>query len=183
MEENQIAKIDSLEQEEPYPLPNGWSTFICSPDNIINAWAKLNQFPILFDDRVRGNLDYFSASLFARDSIVLATGDYGICIAEGIVPFRSSRIHLTFWDRRFKGRREECLQAIKWLFYHFKLIRSTILVPYTSLYTIKFIKSIGFRVEGEYRKSYQVNGRLYNQVIFGLLKEDLFVTNDKTEVN
>jgi hypothetical protein len=143
----------------------------------------MNQFPILFDDRIRGNLDWFSASLFARDSVVLSTGDYGICIAESIVPFRSSRIHLTFWDKRFKGRREECLEAIKWLFYHFRLVRSTILVPYTALYTIKFIKSIGFKVEGEYRKSYQVNGRLYNQIIFGLLKEELFVSDDKTEVN
>lgn len=159
---------------DPYPLPEGWTTFVCSPENIINAWTKLNQFPILFDDRVRGNLDWFSASLFSRDSVVLATGNYGICICENVIPFRSSQIHLTFWDKRFKGRREECVQALKWFFSHFRLIRSTIIVPYTVLYTIKFIKSLGFKEEGTYRKSYLVNGRLYDQIIFGLLKEELF---------
>lgn len=181
---NSISEIKSSEPirdvcsdgvADLYPLPEGWVTFVCSPENIINAWTKLNQFPILFDDLYRGNLDLFSANLFRRDNIVLATGNYGICIIENVVPFRGCQIQLTFWDRRFKGRREECIQALKWLFSHFRLIRSTISVPYTVLYTIKFIKSLGFKEEGTIRKDYLVNGRFYDTINFGLLKEELFM--------
>lgn len=137
------------------------------------VWDKFNQFPILFDDLVRGNYEGFVRDIIDINSIVVATGDYGLVRVCNIVEGRNADIHLTFWDRRFKGRDEECKQALRWLFYTMKLVRATIVLPSIVFSTIKFTEVIGFRREGIVRKAWSYNKELLDLHIFGILREQV----------
>jgi hypothetical protein len=157
-----------------YELPQGWGIFVCSQKNMLNVWNKLNEFPILFDDVVRGNFVNFCEELINPTTVVLQTGDYGMVRVCNIVPHRNADVHLTFWDRRFKGRDKMCKEALRWMFSKFDLHRSTIVVPSIVHYTINFILALGFKREGVVREAYAYKGRLLDQHIFGLLNTELF---------
>jgi len=162
---------------DPYPLPAGWQNFAATKENITRAWWEMNKFPILFDDFKRGNFKYFISLFLDPDNLFLQCGDYGLARIRGIQPGGNCEIHLTFWDRRFRGRQAECLAALKWLFYHFKLERATIVIVETSRVAIKFIKSLGFKQEGVLRNSFLFKGKYLNSIIFGILKEEVFNVN------
>ena len=157
-----------------YELPDNWKTFACSQENLIYAYNKFMQFPILFDDDDRGNFKYFCETLISANTINFLTGDYGLVIIENVVPFRDANIHLCFWDRRFKGRDIECKQTLKWLFDKLSLERVSVSVPETTKATISFILSLGFKKEGVKRRSYKYKNRFLDSILFGLLRDDLF---------
>lgn len=177
MEANQIVEIPV----EEYPLPDNWSNFLCTNENILNAYQKFSQFPILFDDIVRGNFQTFIDELLDTRSIVLATGDYGLCRIAKIIPGRSCNIHLTFWDRRFRGRDGECKQAIKWLFHSMLLQRATIQVPEVAHYTANFVQALGFKREGRVRDAWSYKGKLVDIFVFGILRNEVFVPSQVVE--
>ena len=180
-----------------YSLPSNWVDFICTKENLSLVWEKLNQFPILFDDSVRNDYNHFLREMLDPSSIIMFTGDYGIFRCCNIIPYRECDIHLSFWDKRFRGRLEECSQVLKWLFNKLKLHRANIEVPSITYSTINFIKALGFKIEGKRRDSWQVNGRYLDVIEFGILDSDVFElkqltgekdgkqteTNDKNIVN
>jgi RimJ/RimL family protein N-acetyltransferase len=86
---------------------------------------------------------------------------------------RSCNIHLTFWDRRFRGRDKECKQVLKWLFHEILLERATIEIPEIAHYTANFIQALGFKREGRIRKNWSYKGKLVDTFIFGLLKDEI----------
>jgi RimJ/RimL family protein N-acetyltransferase len=143
-------------------------------ENLTKVWTKVNEFPILFDDLYRGKLDEFVASLLDPSAIILATGDYGLVRICNIRPHRDVDMHLTFWDRRFKGRGDECKQALLWLFSKLDLVRATVTLPAIVFATIAFTKSLGFKEEGVIRKAYSYKGDLLDIHLFGLLRSQLF---------
>lgn len=159
---------------DPYPLPVHWKTFICSEENLRYAFDKIMQFPIIFEDEYRGNFKLFCSELISPSTISFSTGDYGLCAIKNIVPFRDADIHLCFWDRRFKGRNFECVQAMKWVFDKLSLSRMTIQIPETARATNAFILSIGFKKEGLIRSNYMFKKKLLNTITFGMLREEAF---------
>ena len=164
-----------------YPLPSHWVDFVCTKENLSLVWEKLNQFPILFDDSVRGDYNHFLQEMMDTSTIILLTGDYGIVRVNNIIPCRDCQIHLTFWDRRFRGRLEECRQALMWLFNEFKLHRATIQIPSMAHSTINFIRALGFTKEGVIRDSWCVNGRYLDLCAFGILDAEVFKEREATK--
>lgn len=171
---------------EKYLLPSHWKEFTCTRENLRLVWENLNQFPILFDDSVRGDQEHFLREMIDPNSIIILTGDYGILRVNNIIPYRDCQIHLAFWDRKFKGRFDECKQTLLWLFDKFKLHRATIEIPSIAYSTIKFIKALGFKKEGEIRDGWCVNGKFMNLSIFGITEEEVFsdknIDNNNEEV-
>lgn len=159
---------------ETYPLPEGWHDFVCTKENIMMVWEKFNQFPILFDDMWRGDFKIFVEGFFDPRSIILFTGDYGIVKFSNILPGRDCDIHLTFWDKRFKGRDTECKQGLYWIFDKLKLHRATIYLPSTVRYTINFTKALGFKQEGTLRESWAYKEKFLDLCMFGILRNELF---------
>ena len=160
-------------------LPSNWTPFICTWESLMMVWEKLNQFPILFDDDVRGDLGHFVKSMTSKDSIILITGDYGICEISKIVPYRDCQIHVTFWDRRFRGRDIECVMTLKWVFQTLQLHRATIRVVSIAHSTINFVKALGFKREGVVREKYLYKGRFLDIHLFGILRDDVFKTEEQ----
>jgi ribosomal-protein-alanine N-acetyltransferase len=64
--------------------------------------------------------------------------------------------------------------GLRWLFYHFKLERATIIIVESSKAAIKFIRTLGFQQEGVLRRSFLFRGEYLNSIIFGILKEEVF---------
>ncbi len=166
--------MNDLVAPNQYKLPNNWTPFICTWDSLMLVWEKLNQFPILFDDDVRGDLSFFVRGMTNKGSVILATGDYGLCEITNIVPYRDCLVHLTFWDRRFKGRDTECIAGLKWAFSTLQLHRATINIVSIAHSTINFTKALGFRREGVIREKYPFKGRLLDIHIFGILRDEVF---------
>jgi RimJ/RimL family protein N-acetyltransferase len=163
-----------MNNNDPYPLPPGWQNFAATRENITRTWVEMNKFPILFDDFKRGDFKYFMSLFMDPDNLILQCGDYGLARVRGIQPGGNCEIHLTFWDRRFKGRQEDCRMGLRWLFYHFKLERATIIIVESSKAAIKFIRTLGFQQEGVLRRSFLFRGEYLNSIIFGILKEEVF---------
>ena len=159
-------------EDDKYKLPEHWKDFVCTPDNILKVWAHFNEFPILFDDFDRGDINMFTAMFFDPKAIIFATGDYGIARITGLMIGRDCHIHLMFWDRRFKGRDGECRQAIKWAFWQFRLQRMTAVVPESVRNTIKFLEILGFKREGIIRNAWSYKGKLLNRHAFGILRSE-----------
>lgn len=159
---------------DPYPLPVHWKTFVCIEENLRYVFNKFMQFPILFEDDTRGDLKRFCHALISPSTIAWLTGDYGLAALTDIVPFRDANVHLCFWDRRFKGRRLEIIQAIKWSFDKLSLARLTDTIPETSRASVAFVASLGFKKEGIIRQDYLYKGKLLNTIKFGLLREEAF---------
>jgi len=157
---------------EDYNLPDHWKDFVCTPENILKVWNHFNEFPILFDDYDRGDLNQFTAMFFDPKAIIFATGDYGIARIANILIGRDCNIHLTFWDRRFRGRDTECRKAIQWAFNELRLARMTVIVPETVRSTISFLQALGFRREGIIRNSWMYKGKLLNRHAFGMLRSE-----------
>lgn len=157
-----------------YELPTNWSPFVCTWESLMMVWEKLNQFPILFDDDVRGDLSRFIKDMTNKNSVIMLTGDYGICEISNIVPYRDCVIHLTFWDKRFRGRDTECQEVLRWMFSTLQLHRATIMVVAMAHSTINFIKALGFKREGVIREKYPYKGRLLDIHMFGILKSEVF---------
>ncbi len=154
---------------ETYSLPSHWKTLICTKENLALVWEKLNEFPILFDDSVRGDHTHFLSEMLDTRSIILLTGGYGICRISNIIPKQECEVHLAFWDKRFKGRLEECKQVLRWLFSTLNLHRASVSIPWIAHATIAFTEAIGFRQEGVRRDSWRVNGRYLDVLEFGIL--------------
>ncbi len=165
---------------EKFSLPNNWHTLVCTRENLALVWKKLNEFPILFDDSVRGDYEFFLSEYFDHNSIILLTGDYGVCRFNNIIPERECEIHLAFWDRRFKGRLEECQEALRWIFNILKLHRASISVPSIAHSTITFIRALGFKPEGRRRDSWRVEGRYLDVLEFGILDSEVFEQEELT---
>ena len=78
-------------KSEPKPeLPSNWLPFICTRENLEMVWNKLNQFPILFDDDVRGDFKSFIIDMTNKNSVIFLTGNYGICEICNIVPIEAA---------------------------------------------------------------------------------------------
>ena len=163
-----------LTNKEKYPLPPEWREMVCTPENILMIWERMNEFPIIFDDSVRGNFKEFLSDFYDPHSIILLTGDYGIVRVSKILIGREAEIHLFFWDRKFKNRDKDCRQALKWLFEKMKLERASILIPGKVVNTFTFVKAVGFTHEGLIRKSWLYEGRFLNVHVFGVLREEVF---------
>lgn len=157
-----------------YPLPSNWDTFICTKEALADVYSRLMQFPILFDDSIRGDYEAFVRDMINPDSVVLKTGDYGICRISDVLVNRDAEVHLAFWDRRFRGRLEECQQANKWIFDKLGLQRLTIIVPAIATNTQHFIKALGFKREGVMRDAWMYDGKFMNLHVFGILREEVF---------
>ena len=138
-----------------YNLPHDWREMICTLETLKLIWEKANEFPIIFDDSVRGDFEHFLLEFLDKDTIMLLTGDYGYVRVSNIRIGREAEIHLFFWDRRFKNRDTDCKQALKWLFEKMKLERATIIIPGKVVNTFTFVKAVGFTHEGLVRNGWK----------------------------
>ena len=68
--------------------------------------------------------------------------------------------------------REFVQKVIAWGFENTRYIKAVAMIPEYNKFAIRLAEKVGFEKEGELKKSFLKNWKLYNQVIYGLTKEE-----------
>jgi RimJ/RimL family protein N-acetyltransferase len=165
-----------------FDLPSGVRPLRLSKEKIKLMWEKFCELDV-FEDHAKGNFVWFMSRLSSADSIWFELHNeqdelVGIMFAEHIIPKYYAEVHVFFWDRKLRGRETTVQLMIKWIFDHLKVARMQTSAPAYAKATIRFIKRIGFIEEGMLRCSYLHKDVLYDEIIFGLLKDEFVITND-----
>lgn len=154
--------------------PEGTQSFLLTPDRVQELWKIFSSIPGILDDYGKGNYEAFIAKLTDNDSLWFECTDFpGVLYANGIRVGLSAHVHFAFFDKKLRGREEFLLNALKWLVNTLQLEKVNAFVPGFCLAIHRFLKNIGFKIEGEIRNWSRENGRLFNVIVFGMTKEEV----------
>lgn len=119
------------------------SLFEPTPANMLEAVDKLNQVPNFLNSQ-----NQFEAFL-REDSYALCVDDVGMLLVSHMQYGYSASVHITFWDRRLRGREKLCRIVADWVvrFAGLKFVWTAI--PANSRSVIAFAKRIGFKIVQE----------------------------------
>ena len=176
------APVVSAECDEPEGVITRHVYFMpLSPNNLRNLWEKARQFDTLFTEEIRGNFKKF-LEVFLRQSVngVETNGLFwvvddfvGVFYMNNIIPDLEADVHYSFFDRRHRGRLELVRKMISYGFQRYGFQRMTVWIPvYATRHTFKFITDLGFKDEGKKRKAALYKGKLFDVVLFGILRQE-----------
>lgn len=141
-------------------------------------WDEMSKYRTLFSDLTRGDAANFIDVVGAQGSLWLEIleGDktVGIIYWTGLQNVIDADIHLIFFDRHLVDKTELCKEIGRWFFKEFPgCVRVTATLPAIYGATIRLARRIGFRWEGTKRRSQLMGGKYVDEVIMGLLYEEL----------
>ncbi len=150
-------------------------------------WEKLKGFDTLFNDFVKDDYAAFvNHFVMEYDGQPVPTGllwdidDVGIFLLQDIIPHQSATAHFVFWDRRFRGREELCIEMLKYVFENYKFERVKVEVPLYANHTQDAVERLGFVQEGRLRRAVLYHDNWHDLLIYSVLLEDL---EEKTPVS
>lgn len=145
-------------------------------------WEKLKGFDTLFNDFVKDDYQAFvNHFILEINGKPVPTGllwdvdDVGIIFANDIVPHQSATVHFVFWDRRFRGREQLCIEMLKYGFEAYKFQRMQVEVPLYAPHTIQAMEKLGAVLEGRKRRAALYHDKWFDVNLYSFLPEDLEV--------
>jgi hypothetical protein len=155
-------------------LPEGVHFLNMSQENVGIIWYYFQGANGVFDDATKGDIRLFLSKLLQKDSIWLELDDgMGILYATEIIPTLSANVHIAFWDHKLKERYALIVQCLAWLINTCELEKINASLPVFTYAARKHVEALGFKEEGVIRRFSRSDGRLYNQHLYGILKEDI----------
>ena len=149
-------------------------------DKIKFLWEKLGDFDSLFKDSERGDFDAFTQRfLVITDGVLAPTGlfwevdDVGIFLIKDIRPAEMASVHFNFWDKKFSGREQLCIEALKFAFEQYKFHKLYTTVPVFARKTMWAVEKIGFIHEGRHRKEFKFKGTWFDVNEYSILRDEL----------
>ena len=141
-------------------------------------WDEMSHYRTLFSDFTRGDAGNFYDLVNAPGSLWLEILEghktVGLIYWTGLQNVIDADIHLIFFDRKPAEKVGLCKQIGHWFFKEFPgCVRVTATLPVIYHATIRLAERIGFRWEGCKRKSQLMGGKYVDEVIMGLLYEEL----------
>lgn len=123
------------------------------------------------DDSVIGiNPELFFAQ--KNNTIWLKVGDYGVFIGRPINHI-SLDVHVALLPDA-KGKAAEISKgAIKWMFNNTQYLHMNASIPEYNKLAIRLAEKVGMEFIGINKGSFMKDGKLYNQYLFGIQKEDV----------
>lgn len=102
-------------------------------------------------------------NLYDPEKLYFLVDDVGIIAAvpDGL---GAAHVHITFWDKRLRGRETLCKGVARWLLENMNLMVLWTAIPYASRATLAFAKRLGFK---------ERESSLPNNAFLVLTKEDL----------
>ena len=151
-----------------------------SKERMAFLWDKLKGFDTLFNDFVRGDYTAFvNHFVLEVNGQPVPTGllwdvdDIGVFFLNNIIPHQSAEAHFLFWDRRFRGRENLCIEMLKYTFGKYKFQRIKVEVPLYAYHTMDAVESLGFVLEGRMRRAILYHDKWFDINIYSVLPEDL----------
>lgn len=145
---------------------------------ISNLWRKLQQFPTLFSDETRGDIDGLISLVRAENTIWLEIREGEEVV--GVVYFifdgsGDADSHMVFFDRRPAEKRELLQAVVRQLFDILpSLVRISATVPDIYFSTWRLVEKIGFRREGKKRLGVSIGGKRVDLHLYGLLRHEAY---------
>ena len=150
-----------------------------SIESLTYLWEKLSKFPILFNRHIEGMDDFFETFIsqnqdgtLRANGIIWEVDDVGIFFLTDLYPAYQATGHFTFWDRRFRGRRDLIRQMVAYVFKEFGFRRLIAEIPLYAMPTIHAMEGIGFVKEGRLRKAAWYNGEWWDVTLYSVLEEE-----------
>lgn len=150
--------------------------------NLKRFWELASRFPALFGEEIRGDFKRF-LELFIRygpDGVTVnglfwrVDNFVGVFYVTRLRPAVDADVHYTFLDGRHRGRLELTKAMLRYVFEHYQLRRVSAEIPvYATKYSFKFVKDLGFKEEGRKRRAALFDGKWFDRISFGLLREEL----------
>jgi len=158
----------SLEQSQL-----SWGPLVLTEEKINYLWAKLHEFPQVFDDFGRSDFNGFVAKLLNKNNIFLDIGPgIGLACGMAIRPGLDTVLHLVMFDRRLRGRELIFLDIMGHFFRVLQLRRMTVMLTADNRTAIKLVQRLGFIQEGCMRNAIKRDNQLLDVEIFGILREE-----------
>jgi RimJ/RimL family protein N-acetyltransferase len=155
---------------------------ILTPVNLKRFWDQARQFRTLFSEEIRGDFHKF-LEVFLRDGpegvecngLFWVVDDFlGIMYMRNIIPGVDAVGEFSFFDRRTKGREPLVRAMLKYVFDKFQFNRISLEVGlFANPATMSFVESVGFKREGRKRRAIQFDGKWFDVLLYGMLREEL----------
>lgn len=146
---------------------------------IAELWKLSAQHEVLFSDHTDGKIEPFLDTLFHPRAVwyeffrLDEEVPVGVAYVSRVIPFFDADAHIAFWDGIASGRQPVVWASLQGLFDEFRLRRVSAAIPVYQSGTIRFVKKLGFREEGEKREAVVRNGEWFSQALFGITRDEL----------
>lgn len=143
-------------------------------------WDKVRDQGYAFDDSVKGNSQAFLAALFNPASAHWFN-ESGMVSLVNIQSGLNADVHFMCWDPQYSKREMflDARQLFEEAFEEFNLVRVTATVPHFNQGSAKLCLLLGMKYEGAMRSCFRHEGKLYDLLIYGLLKEEFDILIDR----
>ena len=144
-------------------------------------YDKLKEFKTVFNSYVKNNLDDFIKLFVTGDGSdgVRATGliwevdDVGILYLTDIAPGHDALAHISFWDKRLRGREALIRGMMKHVMDMLDLRRITVEVGMFAPWMLQAVERIGFTREGRKREALRYEGEWFDCIMYSMLKSEV----------
>jgi Acetyltransferase (GNAT) domain len=141
-------------------------------------WDEMNKYKSLFSSLTIGDINNFAAVFAQPDSIWFDVQDehgntVGILSMTDLKRVIDCEVHMMFFDRKPHEKVHLCKLLIEYVFEQFPLRRMTATIPSIYYSTVRLVQKIGFHEEGRKAQSQLIGNRWVDEVIFGLLRQEV----------
>lgn len=157
--------------------PLSWGPFIMTEQSVRDLWARLQDFPQIFDDFGKNDYEGFVNKLLTRTNVFIDIGPgVGLACAYGVRPGLDMVLHLVMFDRRLRGREPLFLEIMGHFFEKLKLRRMTAIIVEDCKTAIKLVERLGFAREGCMPQACLRDSKYLDVFLYGILREDFDAT-------
>lgn len=153
-----------------------WELLKLSPGKLEWLWEKVKAFPQVFDDYSKDDFNDFAGKFLVRSNVFVDIGPgLGLAAGFGVRVGLDAVVHLVMFDRRLRGREWLFKEIMGYFFRVLKLRRMTMIVPagVKTRTTVRLAERIGFKLEGTMRQAMLIDGKYMDNVVYGILREEL----------
>ena len=147
-------------------------------EKVALLWAMISKFRTLFSDLTRGDVDNFLRFITDTDSVWLEIYDdenlNGIVCLTNLQKVIDTDAHVIFFDREVSNKVDVCKAVVRWSFDTLPLQRMSVDVPVIYHRTIRLVRGIGFKFEGERRRAVLIGGHWLNVLQFGITRAEVY---------
>ena len=114
------------------------------PANVLRVYDSLKGVPNLFSSKGESKVKDL-ADLYDSRNVVWQVDNVGIVYLAGLAEGKA-HVHITFWDKRLRGREELARQLAREAMAEFGFHTLVTAIPPASRATLAFAKRVGFKV-------------------------------------
>lgn len=176
-----INTIEALCEEPEGAVIRRVQPMLYTPENLQRLWEKARQHRVIFTEDVNGDFKRFMETFVSEENGELRAHGLFWVIDDFVGVYYmthineiEARVHYSFFDGRHRGRQELTKEMLRYAFKRFGFWRLNTEIPVSaSRHTFSFARQIGFKEEGRKRAAAEYQGKRFDVILFGILREEI----------